>query len=279
MPELPEAEVVARQLRHRLLGAVLTDCRVGRSDIVREGLPTLSWYREACLTSVQRHGKCVALAFTRGDETRYLVAELGMTGLLLFPPLAPSFQKHTHVVMTFKGGRESELRYWNPRRFGRLSLFDGAGLARFLAKRFGLDPLQATWPEFRALLAGCRGRIKALLMHQQKIAGIGNIYASEILYRAGIHPHRLASRLPERTVRRLYEEIRKVLPEAIRDGGSSVRDFFAPDGTEGRYKCRHRVYGKAGRPCPAAGCGATIRRVVDSSKRSSFLCPRCQRKP
>ncbi len=276
MPELPEAEVVARQVRDRLLGATITDCWIGRDDIVRQGLSTLPWYTGACLTGVTRHGKSVALAFTRNDETRYLVAELGMTGLLLFGPLAPRYQKHTHLVMTLNGGQVSDLRYWNPRRFGRLYLLDREGLDRFVTKRFGCDPLTVSKDEFRALIRGRRGRLKPLLMHQQLIAGIGNIYANEILFRSKLHPNRLASRLNDAAVKKLYADMRAVLAQAIRDGGSSVRDFFAPDGSEGRYKKRHLVYGKAGRACPRR-CGATITRLRGTDQRSSFICPSCQK--
>jgi formamidopyrimidine-DNA glycosylase len=112
-------------------------------------------------------------------------------------------------------------------------------------------------------------------MHQQVIAGIGNIYANEILFRAGLHPYRTASRLRVSAVRKLYDVMHEVLTQAILDGGSSVRDFFAPDWTEGRYKQRHLVYNKAGSPCPN-GCGKTIRRLV--GERSSFFCPACQHK-
>ena len=276
MPELPEAEVVARNVRDRLLGARIKDAWIGRDDIVRQGLPTLSWYKGACLTGVTRHGKSVALAFTRDGETRYFVAELGMTGLLLFGPLAPRYQKHTHVVLTLDGGKVSDLRYWNPRRFGRLYLLDREGLERFVAKRFGCDPLTVSRDDFLALIRNRRGRLKPLLMHQQLIAGIGNIYANEILFRAKLHPNRLAGRLNEVAITKLYVEMRAVLAQAIKDGGSSVRDFFAPDGSEGRYKQRHLVYGKAGRPCPRR-CGSTIKRLRGTDQRSSFICPSCQK--
>ena len=277
MPELPEAEVVARQLRHRILGATIQECWVGREDIIRYGMTTLPWYRGARITGVERHGKCVALACERGGETRFLVAELGMTGLLLFGPLAPRYQKHTHCILTLDGGQAPDLRYWNPRRFGRLYLLDRPGLEQFVLRRFGCDPLTVSWNEFRSLIERRRGRLKPLLMHQQAIAGIGNIYANEILFRARLHPARQAARVNGPALRKLYRVMRQVLAQAIRDGGSSVRDFFAPDGSEGRYKRRHLVYGKAGTRCPS-GCGGIIRRLRGADQRSSFYCPICQRK-
>jgi len=273
MPELPEAEVVARQIRARLLGATLTETWIGRSDIVREGYHHRTWYLGSELRSVERFGKSVALGFEKNNQIRYVVAELGMTGLLLFPSAQTKLPQHVHVQMTFAGGQESALRYWNPRRFGRLSLLDRRGLDHYRARRFGFDPLTVSWEDFHRLIKGRRGRLKPLLMYQQAIAGIGNIYANEILFRAGLHPNAQASRLPVSGVERLYRMTREVLQEAITCGGSSVRDFFAPDGTEGQFKHRHLVYGKEGLPCPNR-CGYIIRRL--QSERSSFFCPACQ---
>ena len=273
MPELPEAEVVAQQLQTHLLGAQLKDCWVGRADIVREGLPTLPWYRGARLEGVARYGKSVALGFHKEGDLRYVVAELGMTGLLLFRATQTKHPQHVHVRMSFTGVRESELRYWNPRRFGRLSLLDQAGLNRYRARRFGVDPLTVSRDKFISLMEARRGRLKPLLMHQQVIAGIGNIYANEMLFRARLHPNREVNRLRKATIIRLYDTMQTVLREAIACGGSSVKDFFAPDGTEGQYKRRHLVYGKEGQPCPNR-CGRMIRRL--QSERSSFVCPACQ---
>ncbi|MCX5725539.1 MAG: bifunctional DNA-formamidopyrimidine glycosylase/DNA-(apurinic or apyrimidinic site) lyase [Nitrospirae bacterium] len=273
MPELPEAEVVARQIRNHLLGAQLNECLVGRADIVREGLSTLPWYQGALLDDVERYGKSVALGFRKAGELRYVVAELGMTGLLLFHATQTRHPQHVHVRMVFTGGRESELRYWNPRRFGRMSLFDRAGLDAYRARRFGVDPLTVPREEFIGLLQARRGRLKPLLMHQQVIAGIGNIYANEILFRARLHPNREVTKLRESTIAVLYDTMQLVLQEAIVCGGSSVKDFFAPDGTVGQYKSRHLVYGKEGQLCPNR-CGRVIRRL--QSERSSFFCPVCQ---
>jgi formamidopyrimidine-DNA glycosylase len=273
MPELPEAEVVARQIRISLFGARLNECWVGRADIVREGLSTLSWYYGAALEGVQRYGKSVALEFENKGELRYVVAELGMTGLLLFRDTQTKHPQHVHVRMSFTGGHESELRYWNPRRFGRLSLLDRAGLDRYRARRFGVDPLTIPRDEFARLLRARRGRLKPLLMHQQVIAGIGNIYANEILFRTRLHPNREVSRLREATIDMLYDTMQTVLHEAIACGGSSVKNFYAPDGAEGGYKRRHLVYGKEGQLC-SNRCGRIIRRL--QSERSSFFCPTCQ---
>lgn len=273
MPELPEAEVVARQIRTRLLGARLSEVWVGRADIVREGLDSLPWYRDSILQSVQRFGKSVVLGLVNEQACRYVVAELGMTGLLLFRSVPTKYPQHVHARLFFEGASESELRYWNPRRFGRLSLLNKTGLERYIERRFGVDPLLVSKQDFVRILRERRGRLKPLLMHQQIIAGIGNIYANEILFRAGFHPNMQVSRLSVRKFERLHTIMREVLEEAIACGGSSVRDFFAPDGTEGQYKRRHRVYGKEGQPCPNR-CGHVIRRL--QSERSSFICRKCQ---
>jgi formamidopyrimidine-DNA glycosylase len=273
MPELPEAEITALQLRRHILGARVRDYWVGRADIVREGLETLPWYSGSRVEAVERRGKTVVISFLRDGEIRFLAAELGMTGLLLFQAVSVRFPQHTHFVMHFERGSEPELRYWNPRRFGRLSLLNSAGLDHYSRRRFGRDPLTMTRDQFRNLMGMSRGRLKPLLMHQQKLAGIGNIYANEILFHAGLHPNRIAGRLRPTETDRLYESMQVVLREAVQCGGSSVRDFFAPDGTLGTYKLHHRVYGKTGEPCPN-NCGSLLQRLTQ--ERSSFYCPTCQ---
>ena len=275
MPELPEAEVTAMQLRGRLLGRRLADIWVGRADIVREGGDRVEWYRGSIIRSVSRQGKSVVVEMEKEGQRCYLVAELGMTGLLLFPSAAIRHPQHTHVIITFENDPDGTLRYWNPRRFGRLSLFDREGLSQYVARRFGCDPLHVSQGDFVRLLRRSRRRLKPLLMHQQSIAGIGNIYANEILFRTSLHPDTVASRLSEPAAQRLHSTMQSVLHDAIRYGGSSVKDFYAPDGSAGRYKEHHLVYGKEGQSCHNH-CGAVIRRL--QSERSSFYCPACQRR-
>lgn len=274
MPELPEAEVAARQLRERVVGATVRDCWIGREDIVREGLPSLEQYRQAKITGVERKGKSVILHFLCGKEPRFLVAELGMTGLLLFRSTLTKHPQHTHFILYLDGCCEPDIRYWNPRRFGRLSLLDRGGLDRYVARRFGHDPLTISYEQFLHVLRATRSRLKSLLMHQQVIAGIGNIYANEILFRSRLHPNQPSNLISGKSITRLHQVMGEVLREAIAMGGSSVRDYFAPDGTEGQYKRRHLVYAKAGEPCPNA-CGTVICRSI--GERSSFYCPTCQR--
>jgi formamidopyrimidine-DNA glycosylase len=275
MPELPEAEVTARQLRARLIGRRVVDIWVGRADILREGGDRVKWYRGSVIRSVVRQGKSVIVEMEQGTERGYLVAELGMTGLLVFPSVTVKHPQHIHAVITFKHNSDLTLRYWNPRRFGRLSLLDKEGLERYVARRFGSDPLSLSQEDFVQLLRHSRRRLKPLLMHQQTIAGIGNIYANEILFRTDLHPNTIASRLPRTIAQQLHRIMQSVLCEAIQCGGSSVKDFYAPDGSEGRYKDHHLVYAKEGQPCHNQ-CGALIRRL--QSERSSFYCPVCQRR-
>ncbi len=274
MPELPEAEVAARQLRARLIGVQVAGVLVGRSDIVREGGETDRWYPGSVVTAVDRYGKSVAIEFEKAGDRRYLVAELGMTGLLLFPSVSIKFPQHVHYTIQFDSTSTGSLRYWNPRRFGRLSLLDRAGLERYRARRFGCDPLQVTGEEFVELLRQRRRRLKAVLLYQQVIAGIGNIYANEALFRARLHPDVLASQLAPSAASRLHHAMQTILREAIACGGSSVKDFFAPDGSAGTFKQHHLVYGKEGLPCPEK-CGTLIRRI--QGERSSFICISCQK--
>lgn len=273
MPELPEAEVAARQIHARLVGGRVANIVIGRFDIIREGAASLEWYPGSVVSGVERYGKSVVIEFEKRGTIRYLVAELGMTGLLLFPSVFIKLPQHVHFTMSFADEQTPAVRYWNPRRFGRLSLLDRDELDRYRMRRFGCDPLRVTCEDFCELLRSKRRRLKALLMHQQVIAGIGNIYANEILFRARLNPSVIASRLTSSAITRLHHVMQSVLQDAIQCGGSSVKDFFAPDGTSGQYKRHHLVYGKEGHPCPNH-CGRLIRRV--QSERSSFFCPKCQ---
>jgi len=157
MPELPEAERVASYLRDSVMGATVTGWWVGRKDIVREGLGSLDWYLRSTIAGVERIGKCVVLRFERQDQTRSMVIELGMTGLVFFSLPNSAYEKHTHLVLYVEGRKESAIRYWNSRRFGRVYLLDGPGLCAYTARRFGDDPLTMTWPRFYSLMKSRRG--------------------------------------------------------------------------------------------------------------------------
>ena len=273
MPELPEVEVILHQLRDRVVGGLIRDIHLGRQDIVRTGLASLPWYVGAHLDEITRKGKSLIFHCAKATEVRYLVAELGMTGLFLFESSVHDTDKHLHIKLTLENSQEPLLYYRNPRRFGRVYLLDRGQLGQFSQRRFGTDPLIMTEKEFSALLGKSQGRVKAFLLDQHKMAGIGNIYANEILHRAAVHPHARGIRLSKSTLRRLYATTQTVLKEAITWGGSTIRDFRAPDGSAGQFQKCHVVYQKAGFPCPR-GCPTRIRRSV--TNRSSFYCPSCQ---
>jgi formamidopyrimidine-DNA glycosylase len=198
-----------------------------------------------------------------------------MTGLWFFHPTLASTPLHLHCHIGLSGARAADLHYWNPRRFGRLWLFALSELEPFIQRRFGSDALDIDEQHFVQLIQSCRGRLKPFFLDQHRLAGIGNIYANEILFRAGIHPQALGSRLKVPSCQRLYHTMHTVLREAIAAGGSSIRDFRAPDGSQGRFQTAHQVYQKAGLPC-LHGCPTLIKRL--HSERSSFYCSVCQKR-
>jgi formamidopyrimidine-DNA glycosylase len=196
-----------------------------------------------------------------------------MTGMLRAQPTNEPHRKHTHVVLQLDDGRE--LRYADPRRFGRMAYLSGETLREELL-RLGLDPLEAGVEEFTHKISERRARIKALLLDQTVLRGVGNIYADESLWKAKIHPAHLGARLKPDHLRRLYRELQKILQHAIDLRGSSISDFLDADGEPGEYQQHHRVYGREGKPCRR--CKTAIRRVLVAG-RSSYFCPTCQKAP
>lgn len=268
MPELPEAETIARQLRAVLPGLRVRQVRVLRPDVIKTGATELpAGLTGRTLQKVNRRGKRVELEF---DGGRRLLFALGMTGQLLLEPSDRPAAKHTHLCLTF--GPPGELRFRDPRRFGRVWLL-GAG-AEEPGRPLGPDAIGVRWSEFRRLLAR-RRQIKALLLDQTALAGMGNIYTDEALHRAGIHPLTPADRLALAEGKRLLQAIRQVLRQAIRRSGTTISDYTDADGQAGGFQFCLRVYGRVGQPCPV--CGTTIRRIA-AAGRSTYLCPRCQRR-
>jgi len=276
MPELPEVETVVRGLRRLLPGRGIAEVRLGKTDFIDDPAALERDLPGCRISDVQRRGKYIVLPLERdtssADSPR-LIIHLGMTGRLATrkpdDPLAP----HTHAIFALDDGRE--LRYIDPRRFGRIALFSGAQFAAAFA-RLGAEPLEVSEADFRRLLAGRRAMIKALLLNQHFLRGIGNIYADESLWRAKLHPARLGARLSFADAHRLLEAIRHVLRAAIRLGGSSISDFVDANGLPGEFQLRHRVYDREGKGC--FRCGAAIRRIIVAG-RSSYFCPRCQHAP
>jgi formamidopyrimidine-DNA glycosylase len=275
MPELPEIEVILNHLNDHILGGRIDTFTIHRADIVRTGHDLISWLPGATITHIARKGKCLVFTCHRSRESRYLLSELGMTGLWLYHETLAASPQHLHCRIELSGSHVTELHYWNPRRFGRLWLLALPQLDAFMQRRFGSDALDIKEEAFIQLIQGCRGRLKPLFLNQHRLAGIGNIYANEILFRARIHPQAYGYRLGAVSCQRLYHTMHTVLRDAIAAGGSSIRDFRAPDGSQGRFQKVHQVYQKAGLPC-LHGCPTPIKRI--QSERSSFYCSTCQKK-
>lgn len=273
MPELPEVETVVRCLRRRLIGLTVRAVRLDFPPLVRnraESYPQRFVGRR--VTGLRRRGKMILLDFSGGQT---MIFHLRMTGQLLFGPAAAPGDKHTHLRISLRPG-DSELRFRDVRKFGfmRGVRTERAELAPEV-RGLGPEPLSLDLQGFRARLQGRRGRVKTLLLNQRAIAGIGNIYADEILFASGIDPRAEISQLGRRRLEKLWSSIHRVLDEAVSFKGTTVRDFRDGDGFEGLFQNRLRVYGRNGDPCPR--CGTAIRRIRIAG-RSTHFCPRCQRR-
>jgi formamidopyrimidine-DNA glycosylase len=196
-----------------------------------------------------------------------------MTGNLAPALAAQPYEKHTHIWMTLDDGRE--LRYTDPRRFGRVAYIAETALASALLT-FGADPLEVTTKDFADRIRSRNSRIKALLLDQSVLRGVGNIYADESLWRAKIHPARLGAQLTAQQAETLRKSLQEILHKAIRMRGSSISDFLDAEGQPGEYQRHHRAYGREGKRCYR--CKTPIRRTIVAG-RSSFFCPNCQRAP
>ena len=276
MPELPEVETVVRGLQTVLPGRRISNVRFGKTDFM-EDPAALERNLPGCrISGVRRYGKFLVLDLDssgRESPRPALLIHLGMTGRLIACPPEASVEPHTHVFFALDD--RSELRYTDIRRFGKMR-FLPLGVNGSILGKLGLDPLEASEREFLARLRGRRARIKALLLDQRVLRGMGNIYTDESLWRARIHPKRLAANLREGELLRLHRAVRAVLTEAIRLGGSSISDFVNSGGFPGEFQLRHRVYQRQGEKC--FRCGASIRREIVAG-RGSFFCPRCQPAP
>jgi formamidopyrimidine-DNA glycosylase len=276
MPELPEVETVVRGLQLSVLGRRVLSLRLGKTDFIDDPAAIERLVPGTRIAAIKRYGKFLVFELHPASQLEThldLLIHLGMTGQLTTrrpeEPVAP----HTHVFFSLDDG--TELRYTDVRRFGRFSIIANSEREKILGN-LGLDPLEASEEDFRRRLGGRRARIKALLLDQSFLRGMGNIYTDESLWRARIHPTRLAAGLKRDEVARLYRAVRHVLEEAIRLRGSSVSDYVDSNGVEGEFQLRHRVYQRDGKGC--FRCGAKIRRIIVAG-RSSHFCPRCQRAP
>ena len=275
MPELPEVETVARGLQREIAGRRVVSLTLGKTDFMDNPGEIERLLPGAEIRAVERYGKFMLLRLDRaeaGDETALLV-HLGMTGAMMAKAVSAPESKHTHLVALLDDGRE--LRYVDPRRFGRMAMLVGEALRKELL-RFGADPLEVTLEEFVERIGARKARIKALLLDQSVLRGVGNIYADESLWKAKIHPAQLGARIRKEQSGRLYRSLRDILEKAIVLRGSTISDFQDAEGEPGEYQSHHRVYGKEGKPCPR--CRTAIRRMVVAG-RSSYFCPRCQPRP
>ncbi len=289
MPELPEVETIARGLASRVTGDVIESVWLGSKpeplkSAASEIVATLESKR---IGAVHRVGKHIVFDLENGgrvsspvarksrqksskasaplsDRAQWIV-HLGMTGRMLVCNPDQALEKHTHAVAKLASGRE--LRFVDPRRFGRLSVAHGFEAA-------GSEPLEVELDAFIRLFRGRNTPIKSALLNQKLLRGVGNIYADESLFRAGVRPRRRAASLTRKELALLYAAVQEVLKEAIALGGSSVSDYLDADGEEGFFQLQHRVYGREGEPCLV--CKTPIKRVVIAG-RSSHYCPNCQK--
>jgi formamidopyrimidine-DNA glycosylase len=313
MPELPEVETIARGLNHHVTGDVIESVWLGpKPEPLKSAAGEIAATLEhARIARVRRLGKHIVFDLERDEEISAIharakrtaplrpagrgggtgpkidravnlpgnanrsarppqaqwIVHLGMTGRLQVCAPEAEVAKHTHAVLKLASGRE--LRFVDPRRFGRLSVVGGGDFAAV-----GIEPLEIKLERFTELFRGRKTPIKSALLNQNLLRGVGNIYADESLFRAGIRPRRRPATLSKEQLRRLYLAVQEVLKEAIELGGSSISDYVDADGEEGFFQLQHRVYGREGEPCLV--CKTRIKRVVIGG-RSSHYCPNCQK--
>jgi formamidopyrimidine-DNA glycosylase len=278
MPELPEVETVRRGLERFVVGRRVDSVEVGRERTVRRtsAAALVDGLTGTTVLAADRRGKYLRLPLDSGDE---LMIHLRMSGQLLVAPAGTDRPPHTHVVVHLDDAHE--LWFVDPRTFGEMVVFDPDHVAVEVPElaRMGIDPIaeELALATLRRILAGRRRQLKALLVDQHVIAGIGNIYADEILHRARLRPERTSDTVTRDGANRLHAAIHDVLTSAIEAGGSSLRDAQYVDlfGAGGSFQDEHRVYGRGGERCLTCGRG-TVRRIV-VAQRSTHFCPVCQR--
>ncbi|MDD5543514.1 MAG: bifunctional DNA-formamidopyrimidine glycosylase/DNA-(apurinic or apyrimidinic site) lyase [Acidobacteriia bacterium] len=298
MPELPEAETIVRGLKHRVVNRTLAAFDFPPAKHFRpEVIQPLDLYQGALIQDVFRHGKSVILKVQSPDASfNFILIRLGMTGKLLLDS-APD--RHTHAIFHLTNP-DGTLSFQDIRQFGRMyflkdwrvifsskrstarpvDFVDGESLPRTTqspqAEALIGDALTMTPQQFIELFWKRRGMIKAALMSQKLLVGVGNIYADESLFAARIHPRQTIQRLSRRRLEDYFHALQKILHTAIELGGSSISDFVDADNYPGEFQMEHRVYGREGRRCRRRGCPGVIRRILVAS-RGTHYCPRCQR--
>lgn len=269
MPELPEVETTRRGIAPHILGRTI------RSAVVRQ--PNLRWpvpeldqlLRGRKVLAVERRAKYILIQFTHGT----LMIHLGMSGSLRLVPAATPPRPHDHIDLLCAGNC---LRLHDPRRFGAVLWTEDDPLDHPRLRDLGPEPLSDAFDgsHLYHMAQGRKSAIKTLLMDGRTVVGVGNIYASEALFRAGIHPQRASGRISQKRLERLAEEVKQVLAEAIERGGTTLRDFLNESGQPGYFAQELLVYGRAGQPCKH--CDTTLK-TRQISQRASAYCPSCQR--
>lgn len=283
MPELPEVETVRRGLTEHVVGRRIVRVEVGRERTVRRTSreAIIHGLSGARITEANRRGKYLLCSLDSGDS---LMIHLRMSGRILVVPRGSKRPPHTHVVLHLSpdaSHEAQELWFVDPRTFGEVVVFDPADATDLVPElaRLGIDPLidDFSAETLYRLLRRKRGSLKAVLLDQHVVAGIGNIYADEILHMAGLRPNRVPARLSKPTIDRLYQAITEVLFSAVELGGSTLVDsqYVNLDGAFGNYQLQHRVYGRAGETCLTCGVARVTQTVV--SGRTTCFCPKCQR--
>jgi formamidopyrimidine-DNA glycosylase len=277
MPELPEVETIRRELERDIVGSRIKAVEVFDNRSIRRYRTKNTFIQKvegAKITGVGRRGKYLVLSL---DEGRLLVIHLGMSGQLRRMANKEAVEKHTRVIFTFT--QKGQLRFVDPRKFGEIFMVDAEHVAEEAPELTGLgfDPVEEpiSWTSFGEALVTRSTRLKPLLMDQKFVAGIGNIYADEILFAAGLRYDRLSNSLSTQEIRRLYRALVETLHDAIKYRGSTLSDqqYVDTRGEPGEYQDHHQVYDREGEPCPR--CRAPIRRIK-ASNRSTFFCEQCQ---
>lgn len=268
MPELPEVETIANGLNQRVAGDRIESVWLGnKPEPLKSSASAIARTLEgARVQRVRRVGKHIVFDLNGKGAGRQWIVHLGMTGRMLVAPAEAEIAKHTHLVARLESGRE--LRFVDPRRFGRLEVRD----AGFQGP--GAEPLEIAAEDFARLFHRRSAPIKALLLNQNLLHGVGNIYADESLFRAGVRPRRRANTVTRKELGKLHAALKEVLREAIAAGGSSVSDYVDADGDEGFFQLQHRVYGREGQPCRV--CKTKIKKIVVAG-RGTHYCPQCQK--
>ncbi|MBI4753405.1 bifunctional DNA-formamidopyrimidine glycosylase/DNA-(apurinic or apyrimidinic site) lyase [Candidatus Desantisbacteria bacterium] len=268
MPELPEVETIVCGLQKKIAWKKIVDVRVMLPRIIRgDAGDFIAMATGTTIQKVWRRGKMIVIDLCEGKS---LLVHLKMTGQLLYLSGNAPVAKHTHLILELSDGHQ--LRYLDMRQFGYLCLTD-ASMVQGLTPS-GAEPLEISWGEFKGLIQSRKAQVKPLLLNQSFLAGIGNIYADEILHKAGIHPLQRSHTLCESQITRLYYVMREVLRQAIEQRGSSISDFVDSAGQKGNYQKYHRVYQWQGEPCFT--CQEKIVRIKIGG-RSSYFCPCCQK--